>query len=149
MQPPEPIARADYLIIESTYGDRLHEPSDGTEFAEVITRTAARGGIVLVPAFAVGRAQNLLYEIFLLKRAGRIPDLPVFLDSPMAIDSMEIYRRHRREHRLSVEDCKGMSGVAKICRTVDESRELDQLRYPAIIISASGMATGEIGRAHV
>ncbi len=97
---------------------------------------------MLVPSFAVGRAQNLLYEIFLLKQAGRIPDLPVFLDSPMAIDSMHIYQRHRREHRLSVDDCKGMSHVAQICRTVDESRALDQQRYPAIIISASGMATG-------
>lgn len=143
MQPPEPIEHADYLVVESTYGDRLHEPYDGgAELADAITRTAARGGIVLVPSFAVGRAQNLLYEIFLLKRAGRIPDLPVFLDSPMAIDSMHIYQRHRREHRLSLEDCKGMSHVAKLCRTVQESRELDQQRYPAIIISASGMATG-------
>ena len=143
MRPPEPIEHADYLVVESTYGDRLHEPSDGgDELVDVITRTAARGGTVLVPSFAVGRAQNLLYEIFLLKQAGRIPDLPVFLDSPMAIDSMHIYQRHRREHRLSVEDCKGMSHVAKICRTVDESRALDQQRYPAIIISASGMATG-------
>ena len=143
MQPPEPIEHADYLVVESTYGDRLHESYDGgAELAEVITRTAARGGIVLVPSFAVGRAQNLLYEIFLLKRAGRIPDLPVFLDSPMAIDSMHIYQRHRREHRLSVDDCRGMSHTAKICRTAQESRELDQQRYPAIIISASGMATG-------
>ena len=143
MQPPEPIEHADYLIVESTYGDRLHEPYDGgAELADAITRTAARGGIVLVPSFAVGRAQNLLYEIFLLKQAGRIPDLPVFLDSPMAIDSMHIYQRHRREHRLSVDDCHGMSHIAKICRTVEESRALDQQRYPAIIISASGMATG-------
>lgn len=143
MQPPEPIEHADYLIVESTYGDRLHEPSNGgSDLADVITRTAARGGTVLVPSFAVGRAQNLQYQIYLLKRAGRIPDLPVFIDSPMAIDSMQIYQRHRREHRLSVEDCKGMSHIAKICRTVEESRALDQQRYPAIIISASGMATG-------
>jgi metallo-beta-lactamase family protein len=93
-------------------------------------------------SFAVGRAQNLLYEIHLLKKAGQIPDLPVFLDSPMAIDSLHIYTKYRNEHRLSIEQCKGMSVVSKICRTVDESRALDQLRYPAIIISASGMATG-------
>ncbi len=128
MRPPEPIEHADYLIVESTYGDRLHEPQNG--------------GTVLVPSFAVGRAQSLLYEIFLLKRAGRIPDLPVFMDSPMAIDSTHIYQRHRREHRLSIEDCKGMSHIATICRTVEESRALDQQRYPSIIISASGMATG-------
>jgi metallo-beta-lactamase family protein len=143
MKPPAPIEHADYLIVESTYGDRLHSLNDdGLVLADVIARTAARGGMVLVPAFAVGRAQNLLYEIYLLKKAGRIPDLPVFLDSPMAIDSLHIYSRHHNEHRLSVEDCKGMSTVSKICRTVDESRALDQLSYPAIIISASGMATG-------
>ena len=143
MKPPAPIEHADYLMVESTYGDRLHDPNDdGQVLADVITRTAARGGMVLVPSFAVGRAQNLLYEIYRLKKAGRIPDLPVFLDSPMAIDSLHIYTRHRNEHRLSVDDCKGMSTVSKICRTVDESRALDQLSYPAIIISASGMATG-------
>ncbi|MFN5447435.1 MAG: MBL fold metallo-hydrolase, partial [bacterium] len=140
---PVPIQHADYLVIESTYGDRLHDPNDnGGTLADVITRTAARGGMVLVPSFAVGRAQNLLYEIHLLKQAGQIPDLPVFLDSPMAIDSLHIYTKYRNEHRLSIEQCKGMSVVSKICRTVDESRALDQLRYPAIIISASGMATG-------
>jgi metallo-beta-lactamase family protein len=140
---PVPIQHADYLVIESTYGDRLHDPNDnGGTLADVITRTAARGGMVLVPSFAVGRAQNLLYEIHLLKQAGQIPDLPVFLDSPMAIDSLHIYTKYRNEHRLSIEQCKGMSAVSKICRTVDESRALDQLRYPAIIISASGMATG-------
>ncbi len=140
---PVPLQHADYLIVESTYGDRSHEPNDnGGTLADVITRTAARGGMVLVPSFAVGRAQNLLYEIHLLKKAGKIPDLPVFLDSPMAINSLHIYTKYRNEHRLSVEECKGMSEVSKICRTVDESRALDQLRYPAIIISASGMATG-------
>ena len=143
MKPPAPIEHADYLMVESTYGDRLHDPNDdGRVLADVITRTAAHGGMVLVPSFAVGRAQNLLYEIYRLKKAGRIPDLPVFLDSPMAIDSLHIYTRHRNGHRLSVDDCKGMSTVSKICRTVDESRALDQLSYPAIIISASGMATG-------
>lgn len=143
MRPPSPIEHADYLIMESTYGDRSHVPDDGgAVFADVISRTAARGGTIVVPAFAVGRAQNLLYEIHLLKQAGRIPDLPVFLDSPMAIESLNIYLRHQKEHRLSQAECQAMSQVAKICRTVDDSRALDQLRYPSIIISASGMATG-------
>ncbi len=143
MRGPEPIGQADTLIVESTYGDRSHGSEDSAQvLADVIGRTAARGGMVVIPAFAVGRAQSLLYQIYLLKRAGRIPDLPVFLDSPMAIDTTDIYRRHRTEHRLSMEDCEGMSQVAKFCRSVDESRELGQMRYPAIIISASGMATG-------
>ncbi len=143
MRPPSPIELGDTLVVESTYGDRSHGNEDSAALlADVVARTAARGGKVVIPAFAVGRAQSLLYQIYRLKRAARIPDLPVFLDSPMAIDSTDIYRRHRTEHRLSVEECQGMSHVAKFCRTVEQSRELTGLAYPAIIISASGMATG-------
>ncbi len=143
MRPPAPIEHADTLVIESTYGDRLHDDEDhGSVLADVIRRTAARGGTVIVPAFAVGRAQSLLYQIWLLKKAGRIPDLPVFLDSPMAIDTTTIYQRHANEHRLSPEDCRHMAHVARFCRTVEQSRELNGLNYPAIIVSASGMATG-------
>ena len=143
MKPPVPIEHADTLVIESTYGDRTHDEGDHAgELADVIRRTAARGGKVIVPAFAVGRAQALLYQIWLLKKAKQIPDLPVFLDSPMAIDTTAIYQRHANEHRLSAEDCKHMGSVARFCRTSDQSRELNQLTYPAIIISASGMATG-------
>ncbi|KWT91599.1 MULTISPECIES: MBL fold metallo-hydrolase [unclassified Variovorax] len=143
MRAPLPIARADHVVIESTYGDRLHDTQDvEAAFGEVIKRTAARGGIVVVPAFAVGRAQALLYAIYRLKTRAAIPDLPVFLNSPMAIDMTEIYHRHRAEHRLSVEECRGMCQVAKMTRTVEESRALNTLRYPAVIVSASGMATG-------
>ncbi len=143
MQPPAPIERADYIVVESTYGDRLHERVDADdEFGRVIVRTIARGGIVVVPAFAVGRAQELLLSLYRLKQRGVIPDVPVYLNSPMAIDMTEIYHKHRVEHRLSVEDCAGMFGVAKMVRTVEQSRELDRLRYPSVIVSASGMATG-------
>lgn len=143
MKPPVPIDHGDTLVIESTYGDRTHDDGDHAgELADVIRRTAARGGKVIVPAFAVGRAQALLYQIWLLKKANQIPDLPVFLDSPMAIDTTAIYQRHANEHRLSADDCRHMGSVARFCRTPDQSRELNQLTYPAIIISASGMATG-------
>lgn len=143
MRPPVPIERGDTLVVESTYGDRTHEDDDAADaFADVIVRTAARGGMVIVPAFAVGRTQALLYQISLLKRTGRIPDLPVFLDSPMAIDTTGIYQRHHAEHRLSHDDCRSLGRVAKFCRTVEESRALNSLNYPAIILSASGMATG-------
>lgn len=143
MREPTPIARADHVVIESTYGDRLHDTQDAeAALGEVIKRTAARGGIVVVPAFAVGRAQALLYAIYRLKASAAIPDLPVFLNSPMAIDMTEIYHRHRAEHRLSVEECSGMCQVAKMTRSVEESRALNSLRYPAVIVSASGMATG-------
>ena len=103
MKPPVPIEHADTLVIESTYGNRTHDEGDHAgELADVIRRTAARGGKVIVPAFAVGRAQALLYQIWLLKKAKQIPDLPVFLDSPMAIDTTAIYQRHANEHRLSL-----------------------------------------------
>ena len=143
MRPPAPIERADYLVVESTYGDRLHERVDPEEeFGRIICRTIARGGIVVVPAFAVGRAQELLLALYKLKKKGAIPDIPVYLNSPMAIDMTQIYHKHRLEHRLSPEECAGMFNVAKMVRTVEESRELDSLRYPSVIVSASGMATG-------
>lgn len=143
MRAPVAIERADHVVLESTYGDRLHDTQDvDVALGEVIKRTAARGGVVIVPAFAVGRAQALLYAIYRLKGRGAIPDLPVFLNSPMAIDMTEIYHRHRSEHRLTVEECSGLCKVAKMTRTVEESRALNTLRYPAVIVSASGMATG-------
>jgi metallo-beta-lactamase family protein len=143
MRAPVAIERADHVVLESTYGDRLHDTQDvDVALGEVIKRTAARGGVVIVPAFAVGRAQALLYAIYRLKGRGAIPDLPVFLNSPMAIDMTEIYHRHRSEHRLTVEECSGLCKVAKMTPTVEESRALNTLRYPAVIVSASGMATG-------
>lgn len=143
MRAPVAIERADHVVLESTYGDRLHDTHVvDVALGEVIKRTAARGGVVIVPAFAVGRAQALLYAIYRLKGRGAIPDLPVFLNSPMAIDMTEIYHQHRSEHRLTVEECSGLCKVAKMTRTVEESRALNTLRYPAVIVSASGMATG-------
>ena len=143
MREPEPIERADYIVAESTYGDRIHEVSDAEQLlGEVIRRTAARGGIVVIPAFAVGRAQSLLYAIYRLLRRAQIPKLPVYLNSPMAIDMTDMYHRHRAEHRLSAEECSGMCHVATMVRTVEASRELVSQRRPAVIVSASGMATG-------
>ncbi len=143
MRAPAPIERADHIVAESTYGDRLHESSNAELLlGQVIVRTAARGGIVVIPAFAVGRAQALLYTIWRLKQRSEIPDLPVYLNSPMAIDMTDIYHRHRAEHRLSLEECAGMIGVATMVRTTEESRALVARRQPAVIISASGMATG-------
>jgi len=143
MRPPAAIERADHIVVESTYGDRLHEAADSeSALGELIRRTVARGGIVVIPAFAVGRTQLLLYMVHRLKARKAIPDVPVFLNSPMAIDMTEIYHRHRLEHRLSPEECQGMCSVATMVRTVEESRALNGLRYPAVIVSASGMATG-------
>ncbi len=143
MLPPTAIARADYVVMESTYGDRLHDALDAESvLGDAIRRTVARGGIVVIPAFAVGRAQELLYAIYRLKQNSQIPRVPVFLNSPMAIDMTEIYHRYRAEHRLSADECSGLCHVAKMVNTVEDSRALAAQRKPAVIVSASGMATG-------
>ncbi|KAA1174661.1 MBL fold metallo-hydrolase [Marinobacter salinexigens] len=143
MRNPEPIDHADVLVCESTYGDRAHGESDPEgELEKIITDTAGRGGIVLIPAFAVGRAQMLLYVVHKLMADGRIPKMPVFLNSPMAIKATEIFCKHHKEHRLSRADCNLIDEKTEFVRTVDESIELGAVRYPCIIISASGMASG-------
>ncbi len=143
MRAPAAAAPADYVVVESTYGNRLHPAADPlTELASVVNRTAARGGIVVVPAFAVGRAQTLLHAIHRLKQEGRIPDMPVYLNSPMAADATRLYQRHADEHRLSPEQCADMQRQTIVVNTQEESRRLNSLTFPAIIVSASGMATG-------
>ncbi len=140
---PRPFGEADVLVIESTYGDRLHEgPDPEDELAEVITETAARGGTVVIPSFAVGRAQMLMYYLMRLKRARRIPDIPVYLDSPMAINASDIYRAHLGDQSLTEEECRLTCAAAEYTRSVDASKALDASKHPKIIISASGMATG-------
>lgn len=143
MLDPAPVRDTDYLIIESTYGDRIHDKEDPEDqLAEIVTRTAAQGGTVLVPAFAVGRAQTILFHLDRLKQAKRIPDLPVFLDSPMAIDAGEIFCEHLGDHRLTENQCRTSCGVAEYVREAEKSKALDANKMPKIIISASGMATG-------
>jgi len=143
MVDPTAIAETDYLIVESTYGDRLHgNGSPMEEIAELVKQTASRGGTLLIPSFAVGRAQLILYYLNVLKTEKRIPDLPVFLDSPMAINASEIFCRHSQYQRLSAEQCRDTCNVARYTRSVDESKALVENLVPKIIISASGMATG-------
>lgn len=143
MLDPEVLDAADYLLVESTYGNRFHEKGDPEDvLADVITTTAGRGGTVVIPAFAVGRAQALLFHIQRLKDAGRIPDLPVFLDSPMAVSASEVFRKHLGEHRLSAEECSWSGNAAHYVKDVEESKQLDANPMPKVIISASGMATG-------
>ncbi len=144
MLPPAPLEPTDYLVVESTYGNRVHEATDPlVELGEAIRTTAARGGVVVIPAFAVGRAQSLMYDMHRLKASGAIPGfLPVFLDSPMAKDATAIYHRHHDDHRLTRAQCEAMCHAATIINTVDESKALDVRNTPKVIISASGMATG-------
>lgn len=140
---PATISQADYLLVESTYGNRQHGDRDAEDALEdIINRTAKRGGTVLIPSFAVGRAQALLYYIHELKAANRIPDLPVYLDSPMAIDATEIFCKHPECHRLSKDQAKRACHVATYVHEGEDSKALDYDPMPKIIVAASGMATG-------
>jgi metallo-beta-lactamase family protein len=143
MLDPAPIRDADYLLVESTYGNRLHEELDPQEIlAEAISTTAHHGGTVVIPAFAVGRAQSILFHIHEMKRKKRIPDLPVFLDSPMAIRASNVFQDHVGAHRLTARECDWEGNAVRYVETVEESKALSQNRMPKVIISASGMATG-------
>jgi len=143
MYPPSVMQAADYLILESTYGNRLHKkinPVD--ELCEIINRTAERGGTVVIPAFAVGRAQHLLYIMYELKKSKRIPDLPIYLDSPMAKDATDIFRKYTDLHRLNEDLSQKVCEIATYVNSKEESQAIDLKTEPKVIISASGMLEG-------
>ena len=146
LMPPPQVAptAADLLLIEATYGDRLHPQQDDTaRLADIIRRTVQREGSVLIPTFAVGRAQALLLVLQRLKRAGELPpDLPICLDSPMAQEATAIHHQHRRLLRLSAAEERSLCDGVRLITTPQDSKRLDRLRRPVIILSSSGMATG-------
>ncbi len=149
---PEPVVPEDgydYLLLESTYGNRLHPRDDvGERLAAIVESTAERGGTALIPAFAVGRTQELLYLFRELIEQQKMHGVPIHVDSPMAIDVTNLYRQHREEHDLDTEalEAKGIKPFAPpelhFDKSVEESKALNEARFPMIIISASGMATG-------
>jgi metallo-beta-lactamase family protein len=143
MKRPDHLPAARYVVVESTYGDRRHPEEDpGDALARVIVETVERRGAMIVPSFAVGRAQHLLHLIERLRAARRIPDVPVFLDSPMAIDATALFHAHREEHGLSESECAAMCRLPTCARDVEDSKAIDRRSGPMIVISASGMATG-------
>ncbi|MBK6854707.1 MAG: MBL fold metallo-hydrolase [Burkholderiales bacterium] len=144
MPPPQRIAQADVLLVESTYGDRLHPASDVDEqLGRIIRETVGRGGRVLLPSFAVGRVQALLHSLQKLRSSDRIPrEMPIFLDSPMAIQATALYQRHHRLMRLTSRQASALSDDIRMIATPQQSERLTRSRYPCVIISASGMATG-------
>lgn len=143
MYPPIPVTSADYVVVESTYGNRRHKPVDEEQvLADIINSTTKRGGTILMPAFAVGRAQTMLYFLLKLKEKEMIPDVPVFLNSPMAITATEIFCNYHNEHKLNADTCKQIDDGTTYVRTAEESKELNTKKFPSIIISASGMASG-------
>jgi metallo-beta-lactamase family protein len=143
LKAPEAMGGADYLVVESTYGDRDHAPAEPfRHLADAVNRTVRKGGVVVIPAFAVGRAQSLLYCLHRLKREGRIPDVPVYLNSPMAASAMGVYWKHRGDLRLDDAECDAVRNAAHVVESPGESERLNSRREPMIIVAASGMATG-------
>jgi metallo-beta-lactamase family protein len=147
---PESMPPCDHLLLESTYGNRDHPREDpGARLAEIVNATIRRGGTLLIPAFAVGRTQHVMFLLRALRAEGTIPsDVPIFVDSPMAIEANRIVMRHpeaqddeMREENANGGDVLGMHEV-RVAATSDDSKALNDLAYPSIIISASGMAEG-------
>ncbi|WP_018876978.1 MBL fold metallo-hydrolase RNA specificity domain-containing protein [Thioalkalivibrio sp. ALE31] len=160
MHEPARPEHADHVLLESTYGDRDHRPMEETveEFAQVLAEADKSGGNVLIPAFAVGRTQEVLYHLSMLHHAGRLPQQKVFLDSPMAIKVTELYARLRRT--LDPEDMDRLHQAAngdpaaylpglQVCRTVEESMAINRITGGAIIIAGSGMCNGGRIRHHM
>jgi metallo-beta-lactamase family protein len=144
MPPPAHIEHADVLLVESTYGNRTHPDEDvQARLGEIIRATTRRGGSVLLPSFAVGRAQALLLVLQRLKAAGEIAtNIPVFLDSPMATAATKLYQRHRRLLRIPGREAGLIDDGVTLVATPAESARLVRSRWPRVVISASGMATG-------
>ena len=145
---PQPPPACDVLVCESTYGDRDHPDVDLLEsLAEVVQRSIARGGVIVMSSFAVGRAQQLIYLLQVLMHNKRIPDFPIYLDSPMSVDATNIYRDFRADHDLAEGDLANANSVLDgprltLTRSVDASKALNNVRGPAVIISSSGMMVG-------
>lgn len=150
LRDPAPVEKADYLVVESTYGDRTHsrQPPPADLLAKIVNETIDSGGLLLVPAFAVGRTQTLLYLLRQLEDSGQIPSLPIYLDSPMAIKASRFHLKHHEEYdeeTLRLEALKAdplLPDRIHFCVTRQESEALNKIKHRAIIISASGMLTG-------
>jgi len=143
MHAPKALPELDLLMLESTYGNRRHEQGDPYEqLAEVVNKTAHQGGTLLIPSFAVGRAQTLQHMLAVLIQEERIPKLPIYVDSPMAIRVSDVYCHYNEQHRLTAEQCHTMEKMITYTRSVDDSKALSDITMPHIIIAGSGMATG-------
>jgi metallo-beta-lactamase family protein len=143
MNAPHPLPDCDSLILESTYGNRMHEREHPEkELAQIILDTFAKGGEVLVPAFAVGRTQKVIYHIITLMNHGIIPKVPVYMDSPMGINASEIFCKYHKEHHLTAQACNLIFDKTILARSQQESINIASSKNPKIVISSSGMATG-------
>jgi len=143
MRPPSRLPEVDLLILESTYGNRQHERIDpGPQLASIVNETMGNGGVVLIPSFAVGRAQTIMHLLAELMNKEDIARVPIYLDSPMAINVSDIYCRYAGQHRLTQQQCKTMCEDVTYTKSVEESKAISRQAYPHVIIAGSGMATG-------
>lgn len=147
LRPPARIPRVDAIVVESTYGDRVHNDEESLgAFEDAIRRTAARGGVIVIPSFAVDRTEVVLHHLDELIRASRIPALPIYVDSPMALAALRVYRDAISAHSPEVRDDATADSISappcREIRTVEDSMALNFITDPMIIIAASGMATG-------
>jgi metallo-beta-lactamase family protein len=150
--PNTPAAKQiDLLLCESTYGDREHEQGDAAQLlAEVVNRVAKRGGSMVIPAFAIGRTQTFMYYLRQLENQQRIPRLPVYIDSPMALSATDLYLKHKEDHDLDFAREEGSDGKGDplnvhefhLSRSVEQSKAINNMKTPCIIVSASGMISG-------
>ncbi len=143
MPAPAGLPECDWIVTESTYGDRSHPAiALEDELLPVLRRVIGRGGVVVIPSFAVGRAQLLLHVITRLQVSGRLPEAPIYLNSPMASDVTSLYGRFPGQHRLGADDLAALRQHVRIINSVEESKALNRRKGPMIIVSASGMVTG-------
>lgn len=147
LQPPDPVGRAGTIVVESTYGDRVHDDANTLDvLRDAIVRTVKRGGTIVIPAFAVDRTEVVLQHLAAMRSSAEIPDVPIYVDSPMALAALRVYEAALRDHAPDVRsDLPGDpfdAGNVVEVRSPEESKALDGMSYPSIIVSASGMATG-------
>lgn len=141
--PPSLLPEVDYLILESTYGDRRHSPTQPTnDLRDLVLDAVKNNGVVLIPAFTVGRTQMLMHALSELRRQGQIPKIPMYLNSPMATSATSIFYKYQELHKLTQQQCENMNNDFEYIKSVEESKLLNEKKGPMIIIAGSGMATG-------
>lgn len=142
MRTPEQPDYADVLFIESTYGNRIHSKNPEEELSKIINENSTQNGTIIIPSFAVERTQLLMYTLWQLRKKNLIPNIPVYMDSPMGLNVLEVFIRHNKWHKLSLDDCYEMCSEIRLVKTLEETLKIAGEKKSKIIIAGSGMATG-------
>jgi metallo-beta-lactamase family protein len=143
LNPFEYVEKADYLVVESTYGNRLHKNNSiESQLLNCIQKTYSKGGILVIPTFSVERAQEIIYLLSVLKQARKLPNIPIFLDSPMGVDATKVYISHKKNHKLTSEEIENMLSTVQLISSIEVSKAVVQDNAPKIVLAGSGMITG-------